>query len=72
MSSWRDSLGSYEVRDVVVMHPLGWLLRYFLIALLGAVAADKTMGMLFEIGEPYKGLLFRGSGDDDRHCRDDT
>ena len=54
------------------MHPLGWLLRYFLLALLGAVTADKIMSMLFEIGEPYKGLIFRGSRNDDRQCRDDS
>ena len=54
------------------MHPLGWLLRYFLLALVGAVTADKIMSMLFEIGEPYKGLIFRGRRDDDRQCRDDS
>ena len=54
------------------MHPLGWLLRYFLMALLGAVTADKAMSMLFEVGEPYKGIFFRGSGDNDRDHRDDA
>ena len=41
------------------MHPLGWLLRYFLVAVAGGVAADKVMGILFEVGEPLKGLIFR-------------
>jgi len=54
------------------MHPLGRLFRYFLLALVGAVTADKVMGMIFEIGEPYKGLIFRGRRDDDRQCRDDS
>ena len=54
------------------MHPLGWLIRYFLVALLGAVTADKAMGMMFEMGEPYKGLIFRGSRDDDRDDRGDS
>ena len=54
------------------MHPLGWLVRYFLVALLGAVTADKAMDMFTEVGEPYRGLIFRGSRDDDRHCRDDS
>lgn len=54
------------------MHPLGWLFRYFLVALVGAVTADKAMSLLFEIGEPYRGLIFRSDRDDDRNCRDDA
>ena len=54
------------------MHPLGWLVKYFLMALLGAVTADKAMSLLFEVGEPYKGLMFRGSRSDDRDSRDDS
>jgi len=54
------------------MHPLGWLLRYFLVALLGAVTADKALSMIFEVEEPYKGIFFRGGRDDDRNCRDDA
>ena len=54
------------------MHPLGWMLKYFLMALLGAVTADKAMSAIFEVGEPYKGLFFRGGGDDDRDSRSDS
>jgi len=54
------------------MHPLGWLLKYFLVALLGAVTADKAMGMVFEMGEPWKGLFFRGGRDSDRDDGDDA
>jgi len=54
------------------MHPLGWMIKYFLMALLGAVTADKAMSMLLEVGEPYKGLIFRDSRDDDRDSRSDT
>lgn len=41
------------------MHPLGWLVRYFLVALVGAVTADKALSMIAEVGEPYRGLIFR-------------
>ena len=34
------------------MHPLGWLLRYFLMALVGAVTADKIVDMVFDVDEP--------------------
>jgi len=54
------------------MHPLGWLLKYFLMALLGAVTADKAMNMVFEMGEPWRGLLFRGGGNSDRDDGDDA
>ncbi len=54
------------------MHPLGWLLRYFLVAVAGGVAADKAMGILFEVGEPFKGLIFRRRVHNDRHSGDDA
>ena len=54
------------------MHPLGWLVRYFLVALVGAVTADKAIGMLAEVGEPWKGLIFRRRRNDDRKFRDDS
>jgi hypothetical protein len=54
------------------MHPLGWLIRYFLVALAGGVAADKAMGILFEIGEPLKGLIFRNRVHGDKHCGGDA
>ena len=54
------------------MHPLGWLLKYFLAALVGGVAADKAIGILFEIGEPAKGLIFRNRVHGDKHCGDDA
>ena len=49
------------------MHPLGWLLRYFLVAVAGGVAADKIMGLVVEVGEPLKGLLFCDRIHGDRH-----
>ncbi len=54
------------------MHPLGWLIRYFLVAVAGGVAADKVMGILFEIGEPLKGLIFRNRVHGDRDCGGDA
>ena len=54
------------------MHPLGWLLRYFLVAVAGGVAVDKAMSILFEIGEPLKGLIFRRRVHVDRHRGGDT
>ena len=54
------------------MHPLGWLFRYFLVALAGGVAADKAIGVLFEIGEPLKGAIFRGRVHGDRNRGNDA
>ncbi len=55
------------------MHPFGWMLKYFLMALLGAITADKTIDMVApdKVGEPEGGLFFsrlwdayRGNGSD--------
>ena len=54
------------------MHPLGWLVRYFMVALVGAVTADKAIGMLAEVGEPWKGFIFRGGRDSNRKRGDDS
>jgi len=55
------------------MHPLGWMLRFFLIALLGAATAEQVMSWLLpNVGDPEKGVTFRGSGNTDRNCRDDA
>ena len=54
------------------MHPLGWLLRYFLVAVAGGVAADKIISLRIELGEPGKGLILRDRVHGDRDCGGDA
>lgn len=56
------------------MHPLGWMLKYFLAALLGAFTADKAIDVTIgdKIGEPWRGLFFRNGGNDTRRNGDDS
>jgi hypothetical protein len=56
------------------MHPLGWLLKYFLLALAAAVTTDKAIDMTIadKIGEPWKGMFFRGNRDDSGGDRRDS
>jgi len=57
------------------MHPLGWLAKYFLLSLVAAITADKaidTVPIADKIGEPWRGLFFRGSRDDSGRNGDDS
>lgn len=55
------------------MHPLGWLAKYFGVALVSGIAVDQAIESLkVTIGEPFRGLIFRDDIRDDRDDGDDA
>ena len=49
------------------MHPLGWLTKYFLVALGMGIATDQAINAVSEVGEPAKGLIFRWGRHNNKH-----
>jgi hypothetical protein len=52
--------------------PLGWAVKYFIGAIVGASAVVQGIKILkFELGNNVEGVIFRRSSDRDRRKRDD-
>jgi hypothetical protein len=55
------------------MHPLGWIVKYFGVALVSGIAVDQAIESIkLQIGEPFRGLIFRDSVHNDRNSGDDA
>ena len=54
------------------MHPLGWMLKYFIGSIVGAATVVQAVKIArFELGNTVEGLIFRNSVHSDKHKRDD-
>ena len=54
------------------MHPLGWMLKYFIGSIVGAATVVQAIKIArFELGNTVEGLIFRNSVHTDKHKRDD-
>ena len=54
------------------MHPLGWMFKYFIGAIVGAATVVQAVKIAkFELGNTVEGLIFRDRVHTDKHKRDD-
>ena len=54
------------------MHPLGWMLKYFIGSTVGAATVVQAVKIArFELGNTVEGVIFRLGVHPDKHKRDD-
>ena len=54
------------------MHPLGWMLKYFIGSIVGAATVVQAVKIArLELGNTYEGIIFRLGVHDSKHKRDD-
>ena len=54
------------------MHPLGWMLKYFIGSIVGAATVVQAIKIArLELGHTVEGLVFRFGSRPDKHQRDD-
>jgi hypothetical protein len=54
------------------MHPLSWMLKYFIGSIVGAATVVQAVKIArFELGNTLEGLIFRVGVHPDKHQRDD-
>tara|TARA_R110000744_G_scaffold39827_1_gene90468 strand:+ start:1020 stop:1193 length:174 start_codon:yes stop_codon:yes gene_type:complete len=54
------------------MHPLSWMLKYFIGSIVGAATVVQAVKIArFELGNTLEGLIFRIGVHSDKHERDD-
>jgi len=54
------------------MHPLGWMLKYFIGSIVGAATVVQAVKIArFELGNTVEGVIFRLGVLTDKHQRDD-
>jgi len=54
------------------MHPLSWMFKYFIGAIVGAATVVQAVRIAkFELGNTVEGLIFRLGVHPDKHERDD-
>ena len=59
-------------RGVAKMHPLGWMLKYFIGSIVGAATVVQAVKIAkLELGHTVEGLVFRLGVHPDKYKRDD-
>ena len=54
------------------MHPLGWMLKYFIGSIVGAATVVQAIKIArFELGNTVEGIIFRDRVHPDKQSRDD-
>ena len=54
------------------MHPLGWMLKYFIGSIVGAATVVQAIKIArLELGNTVEGIIFRDRVHPDKHERDD-
>ena len=54
------------------MHPLGWMLKYFIGSIVGAATVVQAVKIArFELGNTVEGIIFRDRVHSDKYERDD-
>ena len=54
------------------MHPLGWMLKYFIGSIVGAATVVQAIKIArFELGNTLEGIIFRRNLHNSEHQRDD-
>ena len=54
------------------MHPLGWMLKYFIGSIVGAATVVQAVKIArFELGNTLEGIIFRRNLHSYKHQRDD-